>query len=112
MSLGGALLLAFAVSCDFSPTGSFDGFDGMGSRVSGSFVSEGETASGLRAAPQTTYDGMTVHVRQDASIETAVNSNGTFTLEGIPDGKQPAITLRDRCSFTRPRSFRGMVTGK
>ena len=33
---------------------------------------------------------MTVHVKQDPSIETSVKSNGTFTLKGIPSG---AVTL-------------------
>ena len=81
------LLLGLALACDFSPTTSFDGFDGKGSRISGQFVNEGGAASGLRAAPQRTFDGMTVHVKQDTSIETTVKSNGTFTLEGVPDGR-------------------------
>ena len=81
------LVMGLALACDFNPTSSFDGFDGMGSRISGQFSSTNSGASGLAAAPQSTFDNMTVHVKQNTSIETTVRSNGTFTLEGIPEGR-------------------------
>ena len=103
------LLWGLASACDFNPSAPFEAFDGLGSRVSGRFMSESGPASGLRAAPQSTFDGITVHVEQDTSITTTVKSNGTFTLEGLPDGivtlvftTESRVTSRINLSNVRP----------
>lgn len=86
ISITGALLLAFGLACDFNPTGPFEDFDGMGSRISGTFVAQRTSGSALTAKPQSTFDDITVFVRQDTSIRTNVKSNGTFVLSGLPVG--------------------------
>ena len=88
-------LLSLALACDFSPTAPFEGFDGMGSRLSGTFRSTGGVGSALTTAPQTLYDGITVYVEQDPSTSTDVKSNGTFTLVGLPQGTIAIVFERD-----------------
>lgn len=95
MSAGAIMALSMAIACNFSPTSPFEGFDGMGSRVAGQFASDGATESSLRAYPQSAYEGMTVSVKQNPSIQTSVRSNGTFTLEGIPDGRVTLVFKTD-----------------
>jgi len=89
------LLLALGFACSFSPTSPFEGFDGMGSRISGEFVSEGTSSAALKASRQSTFENVTVSVKQDPSIQTSVKSNGTFTLEGIPDGTVTLVFKSD-----------------
>ena len=100
---GAIALLSLVPACDFHPTAPFQGFDGMGSRVSGSFMSEGTSGSALTALPQTQFDDMTVHVKQDTSITDDVASNGSFTLVGLPNG---AVTL----VFTLEAEVIGRIT--
>ncbi len=90
-----ALLLVLGLACDFSPTAPFEGFDGKGSRISGTFTNQGTSGSALRAQPQSTFDGITVFVRQDPSLETDVKSNGTFVLSGLPGGTITIVFQRD-----------------
>lgn len=65
------------------------------SRISGSFVSGGAAASRQTAAPTSTYDGITVLVKQNASIRVDVSSNGTFTLSDVPSGNVTLMFTRD-----------------
>lgn len=90
-----ALLLGLGLACSFSPTTPFEGFDGMGSRISGTFSTGATSGSALTAEPRSTFVGMIVFVRQDPSIRTDVKSNGTFVLSGLPGGTVTIVFERD-----------------
>lgn len=89
-------ILGLSLACDFNPmSSSFQGFDGKGSRISGTIVSEGTSAQELTASPQKTFQDMKVQIKQDPSVASPVKSNGTFTLVGIPDGRVTLVFLSD-----------------
>jgi len=42
-----------------------------------------------------TFDSITVHVKQNAGLRVEVSSNGTFTLDGVPTGTVVLVFTRD-----------------
>jgi hypothetical protein len=108
----GVMVVFLPQACDFSPTSPFEGFDGKGSRLSGTFVSAGESAAltalsrSTSARSQNTFEGITVFIKQDPAIGAVVDSNGTFVLIGLPGGTITVVFKRDdtvigRLSFHR-----------
>ena len=87
-----ALLLA---ACAFSPTSPFEGFDGKGSRVSGSFDSGVAAQSEGVSAAGPAFQGIEVRLQENSSLSTTVGADGTFTLLGVPAGSFTLVFLRD-----------------
>jgi hypothetical protein len=76
--------LAWA-ACGFSPTAPFSGFDGEGTRLSGSFdatVGSRDTRPATAAA----FEGLGVSVAERSSLSTTVSPDGRFALAGLPSG--------------------------
>lgn len=84
--VAGALVVTACFGCDFNPTAPFEGFDGRGSRISGTFDSGSSTGRAQRAQVQTDFEGIVVTVREDPSVTATVGSNGGFVLAGLPQG--------------------------
>lgn len=105
------LLTLTVLACSYSPTSPFAGFDGKGSRLSGRFTSQASASAALRAQPQPNFDGITVYVRENTSITTTVRSNGTFTLDGIPEGTITVVFKRDD-SVIGELTFRGVLANQ
>ena len=82
-------------ACGFSPTSSFEGFDGKGSRVSGSFDSGVAAQSGASSAAGPSFQGIQVSLRENSSLSTTVGADGTFTLAGVPAGSFTLVFVRD-----------------
>jgi hypothetical protein len=78
-------------SCDFSPTSSFEGFDGDGASLSGSFEGSTSAGSGVlksQAAPAASAaDALTVVVYDEAGNELGSVDvhDGKFSLRGLPE---------------------------
>jgi hypothetical protein len=91
----GTMLVAAAVAaaCGFNPNGPFDGFDGQGSRLRGSFASDAPVAKG--AAPAAAFEGIRVSVRERPSLSTAVGGDGRFLVVGVPTGAWTLLFERD-----------------
>ncbi len=87
-----ALLLG---ACAFSPTSPFEGFDGKGSRVSGSFDSGVAAQSEGASAAGPAFQGIQVTLQGNSSLSTTVGADGTFTLVGVPAGSFTLVFLRD-----------------
>ena len=89
-----AAVAAMAVAaCGFNLTAPFEGFDGEGSRISGSFESSSAAQSvGYRAASRGPSDleDVQVSIAEVPTLSTAVSGEGRFTLVGVPAG---ALTL-------------------
>ena len=116
--LVGAMMVALlAQACDFSPTSPFSGFDGQGSRLSGTFVSEGGSSEptalsrSTTALSQSSFDGITVFIKQDPALSAVVDSNGTFLLVGLPEGTITLIFKRSDAVIGR-LTFRGVLTNQ
>src|SRR5262245_52206704 len=85
----------FLVACGFNVSGPFEGFDGKGSRVTGSFDS-GATATGAGGATAGGgFEGVQVTVKERWSITVTVGSNGRFTVTGVPSGSFSLVFRRD-----------------
>jgi hypothetical protein len=82
LATGSALALA---ACGFSPTAPFSGFDGQGTRLSGSFDSTVAARDGGRDAAAT-FEGLGVSLAERPSLSTKVSSDGSFALAGLPSG--------------------------
>jgi hypothetical protein len=83
-------------ACDFNVSGPFEGFDGKGSRVTGSFDSGASAAQGVRAAAASgSFEGLRVTVRERESLSATVGSDGLFTVVGVPSGSFTLVFLRD-----------------
>jgi hypothetical protein len=96
------LILLAAAACQFTPTAPFKGFDGKGSRVEGHFDSTGSgeaTRSALTTAATAGntvgVQGIVVTIRERPSVTATVDSNGGFTLTGIPSGSFTIVFTRD-----------------
>ena len=116
--LVGAMMVALlAQACDFSPTSPFSGFDGQGSRLSGTFVSEGGSSEptalsqSTTALSQSSFDGITVFIKQDPALSAVVDSNGAFLLVGLPEGTITLIFKRSGAVIGR-LTFRGVLTNQ
>jgi hypothetical protein len=88
-----------AIGCQFSPTAPFSGFDAQGSRVVGRFES-GEltpaaSVQNSASAASASVPEVVVTIRERPSIEATVDSNGTFTLVGVPSGSFTLLFLVD-----------------
>lgn len=98
-SIFAVALLAWGliIACDHSPTSSSSiaKINGTGSTIVGQFQSDATGASGLTAAPLTTFDNMTVHVKQNTSIQTSIASNGAFRLDGVPQGRVTLVFMKN-----------------
>lgn len=97
LAVGGALL---AAGCGFSPTAPFEGFDGKGTRVRGSFDNSAAN-SGVSAqsnevrASAASPQGLRVSLQERPSIAVTVGADGTFVLEGLPAGSWTLVFVRD-----------------
>lgn len=95
LAVGVTALTAFW-ACDSSPTSSTSpSGPSVSNRVSGAFVSETGAAVRQTARASSSFEGITVSVRQDGTITVDVSSNGTFTLEGVPVGRVTVVFTRD-----------------
>jgi hypothetical protein len=99
-----AAVVALAAGCGFSPTGPFQGFDGAGSRLEGSFTSDlGSQGQEVRLGAQSAggapgfadFAGIQVSVAEKASLTVTVSSNGQFSLSGVPTGAWTLTFSRD-----------------
>jgi hypothetical protein len=110
LAVGGALALA---GCGFSPTAPFEGFDGKGTRLSGSFdASVGARAGGSSAAA--TFQDLGVSLAERPSLSTKVSSDGRFALDGLPSGAWSLVFSRDgqnvgEMRFTSVRKNQGIT---
>ena len=98
LGLAGLITLAALLACDSSPSSPTSTSPPQGassSRISGSFVSGTSGAARLTAHPLSTFDSITVHVKQNAGLRVEVSSNGTFTLDGVPTGTVVLVFTRD-----------------
>jgi hypothetical protein len=86
-SLAMVLLFLVTLGCGSSPSSPSESTLQQGTRLTGRFASSSGQGFALSAYPQSTFDGMTVHVEEDPSIQTSVDSNGSFTLRGLPEGE-------------------------
>ena len=93
-SLVAAAAVVLAAACGFSPTSPFEGFDGKGSRVSGSFDSSVAALGEGAAAAASGVQGIQVSLRENGSLSTTVGGNGTFALAGVPTGSFTLLFLR------------------
>lgn len=97
MSIRSLVVLAAALAvaaCGFSPTDPFEGFDGKGTRVHGSFDGSVATADGPTAAA-VNVQGLSVYVAERPSLAVAVSGDGRFTLAGLPSGAWTLVFTRD-----------------
>jgi hypothetical protein len=84
-----------AAACGLSVTGPFEGFDGEGSRLSGSFRTDLAAQSGGGAGPGD-FSGLRVSVRERPSLSTTVAADGAFGLVGVPSGAWSLLFQRDQ----------------
>jgi hypothetical protein len=92
-------LLVFAgvaalAACGFSPTAPFEGFDGQGTRLSGSFDAAVGSRDGVRSSAAS-FQGLAVSVAERPSLSTTVGSDGRFALTGLPAGAWSLLFARD-----------------
>lgn len=99
-----AALAAITAGCGFNPAGPFEGFDGEGSRLSGSFVSELESqAESSHLAAQSMggsrvvadFAGIEVSVAERATLRATVGGDGRFSITGVPTGAWTLSFARD-----------------
>jgi hypothetical protein len=91
----GALAALTGAGCgSFSPTAPFEGFDGKGSRISGSFDG-GVTAQSTRTAAAASFEGLRVSVQERPQLATSVDGSGRFELAGVPSGSWVLAFQRD-----------------
>jgi hypothetical protein len=76
----------FAAACGFSPTSPFEGFDGEGTRVQGSFDSGFTAQDADVRASAASPQGIRVSLRERPSLSSVVAGDGQFTLAGLPSG--------------------------
>jgi hypothetical protein len=88
----GAVAMA---ACGFSPTAPFEGFDGKGTRLTGSFAGTVSAQSGEPAAAAASYQGLSVYLAERPSLGATVAADGRFTLEGLPSGAWTLVFTRD-----------------
>jgi hypothetical protein len=81
------LSLLATLGCGSSPSAPTENTLQQGTRLNGRFASGSGQGFALSTFPQNTFDGMTVRVLEDPSIQTSVGSNGSFTLRGLPEGE-------------------------
>jgi hypothetical protein len=86
-SLAIVLSLFATLGCGSSPSAPTENALQQGTRLTGRFASGSGQGFALSAYPQSTFDGMTVHVEEDPTIQTSVGPNGSFTLRGLPEGE-------------------------
>lgn len=91
LALGGAMALA---ACGFSPTAPFSGFDGEGTRLSGTFDSGVGASDGVRASAAASFEGLGVSLAERPSLSTNVSSSGSFSLVGLPSGAWSLVFSR------------------
>lgn len=92
-ALGSAIL---AAGCGgFSPTAPFEGFDGKGTRLRGSFDAGAAAQGGEVRAAAASPQGIRVSLRERASVAAVVGGDGRFTLEGLPAGAWSLVFVRD-----------------
>jgi hypothetical protein len=92
------LLVAAAVlaaGCGFSPTAPFEGFDGEGTRVQGSFDSGFTAQDADVRASAASPQGIKVSLRERPSLSNVVAGDGQFTLAGLPAGSWSLLFERD-----------------
>lgn len=90
--LTATLVVLLVAACGYNPTAPFEGFDGKGSRVTGSFG--GGVSSQSLAAPSPAQ-GIRVYVREQPDLSTTVGSGGSFTIAGVPAGTITLVFERD-----------------
>jgi hypothetical protein len=110
LAAAGTLALA---ACGFSPTAPFSGFDGQGTRVSGSFESTVTSSSGVRSSAASSQ-GLRVSLVERPSLATTVSSDGRFGLAGLPSGAWSLVFARDgqnagEIRFTSVRKNQGIT---
>lgn len=109
--LVGVMFVALlAQACGFSPTSPFSGFDGQGSRLSGTFISEGGSVE-RTALSQSNFDDITVFIKQDPALSAVVDSKGSFVLIGLPEGTITLVFKRNDTVIGR-LTFRGVLTNQ
>jgi hypothetical protein len=92
---------AATVACGFSITGPFQGFDGAGSRLHGSFASELESQalfvaqSGDATGAAADFAGIEVSIEERPSLTAAVGADGKFSIAGVPTGAWTLHFARD-----------------
>jgi len=93
---GSTVAAALVVAgCGFSPTSPFEGFDGQGTRVVGSFDSAVTAQdTGVRASAASPQ-GLRVSVMERSSLSITVAGDGRFTLAGLPSGSWSLVFERD-----------------
>jgi len=84
-----------AAACGFSPTSPFEGFDGEGTRVQGSFDSGFTAQDADVRASVATPQGIRVSLRERPSLSNVVAGDGQFTLAGLPSGSWSLLFERD-----------------
>jgi hypothetical protein len=91
------LLTLLGTACNFSPTAPFSGFDEKGSRVTGRFGTEADSAAQFNALAKgdARAKGIRVSIQSQPSITVEVGSNGTFTLTDVPAGSFVLVFQRD-----------------
>jgi hypothetical protein len=84
-----------AAACGFSPTSPFEGFDGEGTRVQGSFdtgfTAQDADVRASAASPQ----GIRVSLRERPSLSSTVAGDGQFALTGLPSGSWSLLFERE-----------------
>src|SRR5688572_23818735 len=99
-----AAVMAMAAGCGFNPAGPFEGFDGAGSRITGSFASDLESQgdsrrlaaqSGGRSVASSDFAGIEVLVAERSTLRAAVGADGRFSIAGVPTGAWTLTFARD-----------------
>jgi hypothetical protein len=84
-------------ACGFSATRPFDGFDGEGSRVRGTYDVTGsvEASADQAGAARADFSGIRASVRERSSLQASVGADGSFALVGVPSGSFTLVFSRD-----------------
>ncbi len=98
MSVRSWLILGCALAmtaCGFGPTAPFEGFDGKGTRLSGSFDTKLSASGKGGTSTAASFQGLGVSLRERKSLATTVGSSGGFELDGLPAGSWSLVFSRD-----------------
>jgi hypothetical protein len=91
--IAGALLATGG--CGFSPTAPFEGFDGKGTRIRGSFDSAVAAQSGEGQSAAASPQGIRVSLKERPELAVVVEADGTFVLVGLPSGSWTLVFTQD-----------------
>jgi hypothetical protein len=101
-------------SCDFNPTSSFEGFDGDGATLTGSFQASSSAAAGSqksRTSAASAADALTVVVLDASGTELGSVDvvDGTFTLRGLPETFVLVFKDENGNTLGDPMTFSGVA---